>query len=160
MGAGIAQRTNVTDRRRLRRAHQLHEAGGRQRAAHQEPLHQVAALAAQELQLLEALDALGHDLQVEVVAEADDGAHDGGILGVHREVVDEGAVDLERVEREALEVVERAVAGAEVIDGQGEAEFLEGLQRALPALHVLHQHPFGELELEQRGRQVCLLDHL
>ena len=40
------------------------------------------------------------------------------------EPLHEGPVDLERVHREALEVAERRVAGAEVVDGEADAEVL------------------------------------
>jgi hypothetical protein len=41
-----------------------------------EPLHLVAAVRAQEVELLAALDALRQDLQVQAVAQGDDGLDD------------------------------------------------------------------------------------
>ena len=72
------------------------------------------------------------------------------------DVLDERAIDLQRVEREALEVVERAVACSEIVHGEREAEFLQRQQRASPCLDVLHQHAFGKLELEERRRAIAL----
>jgi hypothetical protein len=45
------------------------------------------------------------------------GTHDGQVGALAGQALDEGAVDLELVQRKALEVVHRRVAGAEVVDG-------------------------------------------
>ncbi|MDT4799261.1 hypothetical protein FQZ97_319140 [compost metagenome] len=50
--------------------------------------------------------AFGHDRQAEDMAQADDRAGDGGIVGVDQYVADEGLVDLQLVERQALQVGE------------------------------------------------------
>jgi hypothetical protein len=77
--------------------------------------------------LLVGLDALGHDPQLEGLAEADDGVAEGGVLGVEGDPVDERLVQLEDVEGEAAQVAEGRVAGAEVVNGQPDAERLEGV---------------------------------
>ena len=46
----------------------------------------------------------------------DDRLRDGGVAAVGRNVGDERAVDLEVVHGEALEIGERRMAGAEVVD--------------------------------------------
>ena len=114
-------------------------------------MHRVAAFGPQELQLGGCLDTLGDDLEIQVMTERDDGADDRGVVRVGADVGDERAVDLQRVQREALQIVQRAVTGAEVIDRERKPEFLQRQQRAPPRFGVLHEHPFGELELEQRG---------
>ena len=82
-------------------------------------------LTQQELELRRGLHALRHDLQVQAVTERNDGPHDRRIVGIVTDVGDEGAVDLERVEGKSLQIVQRAIPGAEVIDRQREAEFLQ-----------------------------------
>ena len=62
------------------------------------------------------LDPFGHDLQVERVREPDHGGHDRGVARVGAEPAHERAIDLDRIHREALQVAERRVAGAEVVD--------------------------------------------
>lgn len=62
------------------------------------------------------LHALGDDLQVQGTREGDPGLHDRGALLVINELVDKRLVYLQAVHGEALEVLERGVAGVEVAD--------------------------------------------
>jgi hypothetical protein len=50
------------------------------------------------------------------VADLDDALDQPRLLGVEVDAGDEGAVDLQLVDGEGLEVAERRVAGAEVVD--------------------------------------------
>src|SRR5439155_17500250 len=81
-------------------------------------LHLVAAPLGQVGQLVGGLDAFGGDLEAEAVAEGDDGGDDrvraAGKLG------DERPVDLEGVDRQAVQVAEAAVTGSEVVDRAGD----------------------------------------
>ena len=61
------------------------------------------------------VEHLGHDLEPQGARQADDRTDDRGVVGVDADAVDEGAVDLEDVDREPLEVRQRAEAGAEVV---------------------------------------------
>ena len=61
-------------------------------------------------------DAFGHHLQLEVVREADDGQSDFSLVGIRRDIANESAIDLERIEREALQIGEARIAGPEIID--------------------------------------------
>ena len=70
-----------------------------------------------------------------------------------REVVDEGAIDLHRRQREAFQVRQRRVPGAEVVDGEPDAHVADLLQQHHRMLGVLHHRPFGDLELEQLRRE-------
>ena len=118
-GRGLAQRVLGLD-----------QLGGA-RAAEQVALATVAADLAQARQLQRGLDALGDHRQAEGVAELDDGLDDRRVLGVDAQAVDERAVDLDRLDREPLQVGERRVAGAEVVDGEVQAEAAQ-LARARP----------------------------
>ena len=60
---------------------------------------------------------------------ADDRLDDRRALLLDPERVDEGAVDLQRVEGEAVEVGERGVAGAEVVEDEPHAELVQRPQR-------------------------------
>ena len=68
-------------------------------------------------------------------------------LTVHR-VADELAVDLEEVHRQVLEVVEAAVAGAEVVEREAAAERAQRLREADRDLGLLDQRRLGDLEHE------------
>src|SRR4051794_3309384 len=74
----------------------------RLRAADEIALHAIAAFGSEKRQLLPGFDAFGDDRDVEAVAEADHGADDGARLRVEAEIDDEGAIDLDLVEREGL----------------------------------------------------------
>src|SRR5688572_24658940 len=69
-----------------------------------EALDLVAALLAQVGQLLLGLHALGDDVQPQRVAHGDDGGGDRLVVRAAGEVADELLVELERVDRPALEV--------------------------------------------------------
>src|SRR6266446_2486590 len=99
--------------------------------------------------LLEGFDALGDHGQIEALAHGDDRLGDRLVLEVLRKVADKGAVHLERVDREALEVRERRVADSEVVDGEPHAHLLDFGEHPARALGVLDHHALGELELEQ-----------
>ena len=62
------------------------------------------------------------------------------------------AVDLEAVHGELLEVGERGVAGAEVVDGDPHAKRLDGLESPRGRFGVAHQGGLGDLD-DQRARR-------
>jgi hypothetical protein len=66
-------------------------------------------------------------------------------------VVDEGAVDLDFVEGQPLDVAERGVAGAEVVDGQADAEGLDLAEQRQALFGLRHQHGFGDFDDELPG---------
>lgn len=83
------------------------EAVGRHRPAEQIALDFVTAVLAQEVQLLMGFHAFGDHREVQAVGHGDDGAGDLRVLLAGRQAVDEGAVDLQDVDGELLEVVQR-----------------------------------------------------
>src|SRR5262245_65563101 len=66
---------------------------------------------------------------------------------------DKGPVDLDLVEREAAQVAERGIAGAEIVHRYAYTELLELMQDRQRALAVLHEDALGDLELEAIGRE-------
>ena len=76
------------------------------------------------------------------------GLGDCRVLAVGGDPAGEGLVDLERVQREVLEVVERRVSGAEVVDRQPHPHALETLQYFERERVVLHDPALGDLDLE------------
>src|SRR6516165_3392658 len=67
------------------------------------------------------LGALGNDVHAEVVGESDDRFQDHWTRPALRGA-DKGLVDLQRIEREALQIGQRGVAGAEIVDREPDAE--------------------------------------
>ena len=82
------------------------------------------------------------------MAKADRRAHDGQVVFVRRQLADERAVDLQLVYRQSLQVRQRRVASAEVVDRDADAHQAQrgdGVQR--PS-RVGHQTVFGDLDHE------------
>ena len=106
----------------------------------------VAAEPAQLRQLHLVLDPLGDHVERERPRHPDDRLDDRRPLLLHPERVDEGAVDLQRVEGEAVEVGERGVAGAEVVEDEPHAELVQRLQRGDRRRRLLDQDALGDLQ--------------
>src|SRR5947209_18055441 len=79
---------------------------GRRRNREVIALDLVYAVSGEQLELLLRFHAFGHDLEFEAVREADDGERNHRVLRIARDVANEGMVDLERVDRETLQVVD------------------------------------------------------
>src|SRR5690606_13367914 len=86
------------------------------RPCEQETLHLAASGVLQEGQLRLGLHALGDDAQTHGVRQPDDGVDDGRVVGIDHHVAHEALVDLERVDGQPLEVGQRRIARAEVVD--------------------------------------------
>ena len=95
-----------------------------------EALQRVAAEGRQLLHDGLGVDPLGDDREAQAVGEVDHGADDrlGRVIGQER--LDEGLVDLDRRHGKALQVRQRGVARAEVVEGETNAEADEGLEAA------------------------------
>jgi hypothetical protein len=84
-------------------------------ASKEETLAIAAAHVTEKAVLLGGFDSFGDYVHVEGAGELDDGADDLEGLIAFGHASDEGPVDLEEIKGERVEVVERAVAGAEVV---------------------------------------------
>src|SRR5581483_5581878 len=102
----------------------------------------IAAELLQEMHLLVVLDALGDHFQAEGVRERDDHRDDVARIAGVAHAHDEAAVDLQDVDRQARQVAERAVAGAEVVHRHLDAGAAQRLQLARAFLDVVNQHAF------------------
>mmetsp|Transcript_20721 Transcript_20721/g.38883 ORF Transcript_20721/g.38883 Transcript_20721/m.38883 type:complete len:265 (-) Transcript_20721:52-846(-) len=141
------------------REHKLGEGIGRQRPAEQIALHRLATLAAQEVELARGLDPLGQGLQAQRLGHADDGIDDGAVLGVLGQVAHEGLVDLELADAELLQMAERRIAGAEVIDGQADAARVQLVHHGDRNRRVVHRGAFGQLQLQALRRHAGVTQH-
>src|SRR5262249_37745185 len=65
----------------------------------------------------------------------------------------ERLIDLDRVEGEPLQIAERGMAGAEVVERQPGAELADAGEHLRGVLRVLHNEGFGELKLERAACQ-------
>ena len=86
-----------------------------------EPLGPESGVGEQLLPLALILHSFGDHPEIEVVGQGDDRL-DNPFLGCRPfQAVDESLVDLQGLEGEPFEVLQRGVAGPEIVDGQSEA---------------------------------------
>ncbi len=111
----------------------------------------IAGVELEERPLLLRLHPLGHDGQPQRVGEIDHVRNDRRRRFVRRHVTHEGAVDFHRVDRESLQVDQRRLAGAEVVDGDADADLLQLAHGIHRHLDVLHGHRLGNLEFDPGG---------
>src|SRR2546430_10946330 len=78
-------------------------------------LHRVAALLGEKAELLLRLYALGDDRHFQRMTEIDHGPDDCRRLRIAAEIDDKGAIDLDLVERERLQITQRRIAAAEIV---------------------------------------------
>src|SRR3954462_15590077 len=86
---------------------------GRARHLEQVALTEVAAQRREHLALVGPLDALRDGLEMERPGDVQDRADERFGVVLAAQPLDEAAVDLQDVDREALQIAQRAVAGAE-----------------------------------------------
>ena len=108
-------------------------------SAEQIALVLVAAQPLQGLELSARLHSLGSYLQLEAVRHGNHGVDDGGVLGVGLDIAHEAAVDLERVDWQLAQILERGVTGAEVVHCDTHAVLAELAQHCDVLLGVLPQ---------------------
>src|SRR5580692_5532312 len=127
--------------------------------AEQASLGIVAAMLAQEFQLLARFHAFRDHLEIETLSHVDDGADDRGVVRVHGDIADERLVDLQGTDRKLLQCRQRGIPRAEIVDGQVQAHGIELVQKADGALRVRHQRGFRDFQLEAGGRDLMLAEH-
>src|ERR1700716_4625369 len=103
--------------------------------------------------LVQRLDPFRRGGDAETLAEAGHRLDDGGAIALVGNVLDEGAVDLDLVERKAAQIAQRRIAGAEVVHRDLDAESAELVQRRQGRFILVQQDRLGDLELEAGGRE-------
>jgi hypothetical protein len=124
------------------------------RACEEVALNMVASGLPDGAQLSFELDALGDNGQAEGVGRVDHEAHE--LAGAGGRGLDEALVDLEGVDGEVLQLADRGVAGAEVVDANPDAEFPNGAQVG-DGRGLVDQHGLGDFQDEaSTGHIGCL----
>src|ERR671923_2205015 len=88
---------------------------------------------------------------------------DRRVLRVVLDALDEGAVDLDHVDREAPQLAERREAGAEVVDGDPHPELVQLLElgaSTLAGMAFLDERGLGHFETQEARRQLRGLEGL
>ena len=130
------------ERFELRRRHRLGE---------QVALHARAAERDERLELGYLLHPFRYRPQVEVLGQREDGVYHARVAPVRAQGGDECPVDLQLVDGQPLEVGQRRVTGAEVVDGQLDAHCLELVHAVVDPVRVVQQHALGDLQREPSG---------
>src|SRR5690606_17289246 len=86
--------------------------------------------------------------------EHEDRGHDRLIVQIGGDTPDELLVDLDRVDREALEVDQRGSSRSEVIDRDADAHPPDGFEKTDGPARLLNRQRLGDLELEPAGVDV------
>ena len=124
---------------------------GRQRLREVVTLDQVAAGFGQQGAGDVVFGTLRHDGEAEVVCHLDGGLHDHAVAVLVGQVGDEGAVDLQLLRGQRMDVGQRRVAGAVVIDRNEDAELRQLLEDTCRLDGVLHRLGLGHLERRARS---------
>src|SRR3990167_8237655 len=136
---------------------------GRQRLAVQVALTLVTTLSDDVGLLLDGFHTLGDDLHAQALTQLDNGAHDGRVVLVFQQVLHEAFVDLDLVQRQALQIAQRGVASTEVIDGDQRTGAAQAEQVLGGSVDVFHQAGFGDFQLQATQRQAIdlhqVVDH-
>ena len=128
---------------------QTADVANRHRLAIVKALRILAADRPQERRVLGRLDPLGDDLLAKFMCQRHDGADDDRIAVAFAARLDQGLVDLDRVEGKTVQVGERGITGAEIVERQMDAGFLEEIEDVRGLLRVLHDERFGDLEAQR-----------
>ncbi len=148
-GAPVAA---MADRAALRRARRdrlgQQEFLQRLRTGDGEALDRIDADPFQDIDRLDVLDTFRHGLRPELVGDVVDRLDDGAVDAAPLEVLHEGAVDLHEVDGEALQIVEGAEAGAEIVEHDGAARFPRRRHQRVGGGQVLDQRRLGDLEMQ------------
>ena len=106
------------------------------------PLH------AEKGELISRFHSFGHDVEIEGTPHPNDCPHDRRIALPELQILNEGSIDFQRIDREALKVGEGGVSSPEVIDRHSKPRFLESFQRGRRCRRVRHENTFGQLQLD------------
>ena len=124
------------------------DVGGGNGAADEVALAAVAAHDREHVERRAVLDAFGADLEPQVVAELDQRADHGVRFAAVRHVHDETLVDLHLVERHLIELCQRRIAGAEIVERQADALHTQPRENRHRGRRVLDRRRLGDLEHE------------
>ncbi|ALR19180.1 hypothetical protein ATN00_01515 [Sphingobium baderi] len=83
---------------------------------------------AQISELIFIFHTLGHGADAQTICQVQHDADDGGVVGIGFKIPEEAAVDLDDVDRKLREVGERSIAGAEIVQRDGNAGGAQSLQ--------------------------------
>ena len=135
----------------------LHEARSRTRGQNrraflrlrdQKALHVVHADFLQRAQRIRVLDPFRHAAHAQVARQRDDRLDDRDIGRMRAHRADELAVDLQRIGGKRLQVLERRVARAEIVERDLAAHVVHARDKALRVLKIVQRDALGDFEAQ------------
>ncbi len=111
----------------------------------------MASKTAEKQRLHLGLHALGYRRNAKIAGNVQDGLDDDAIILVGLQVVDERAIDLERVDRQALQMRQRGIARAKIIESDLDAECFQRGERHVDFGDIVEHDVFGKLDREAAG---------
>ena len=83
----------------------------------------MAGMVCQKIALAFGLHALGNYRQSQALRQCDDGAGNHGVVLVGQHIPDEGVVDLQLTQRQALQIRQRRIASVNIVQGKANINF-------------------------------------
>ena len=113
-------------------------------------LDQIAAVGTQLALLRPRFHPFRHQLQTQRTGDADHRTDDGPAFLTPFNAVDKGTIDFQDIDRQTGQLRQRGIAGAEIIDGNPQAEIGQPPQNAQIGLDIGHQRSFSDLQQQPR----------
>ena len=123
------------------------------RAREEEALYMGASGGAREIELLARLDAFDDDGDAQAFRQRGGCRHDLAALVIIGRVRGEAAIELDRVDRKSLEVLQRRIAGAEIVERELDAGVAQEPQLLDHLARRDQRRGFGDFELQPLRRQ-------
>ncbi len=90
-------------------------------------------------------------MHADFLSEHDNCLGNGKRAPVVLDIVYEGAVDLDLVDRQHRQIAQAGIAGAEIIERKIDADFFQASQLLRGFFHLLHHRALGEFYLQEAG---------
>src|SRR5205085_916431 len=130
---------------------QRSEAFGFDRSSTQITLVNLATQRAQKVELCLGFDTLCDYHHAQAFGQIDNSLHDGRVVQVVWQIFDEAPVNLQFVDRKAFQIVQTGISGAEIVDRQAHAHFVELVEGFRSLLRILHDCVLGKFNLQLMG---------
>ncbi len=109
----------------------------------------IACVLAQKVGLFLRFHPFSDDGLAQHPAQGDDGFGLPFVEGAAGDVPDEGAIDLDGINRELFELGQRGVTEAKVVDGNPNASAREVVQDFHGGIDIAHQQGFGDVQFQK-----------
>ncbi len=106
------------------------------------------------------LDTFRERIEIERPGERDDRPNQFHVGIVGLDTGDEGAVDLDAIDRKMAEIGEAGITGAEIVDRNLDTEIVELVEDRDGTAGIRHRRGFRDLDLERVGRKILGLERV